>query len=84
MKHKRKTKKIITFSDFVKFVKEEAELANDPIFSPDALKKERNKTVTVNQPTFGRKIRPKSKGVDGASGNVPCDRRLAHGIKNRQ
>ena len=63
-----KTKKIITFSDFVKFVKEEAELANDPIFSPDALKKERNKTVTVNQPRFGRKIRPKSKGVDGASG----------------
>ena len=63
-----KTKKIITFSDFVKFVKEEAELANDPIFSPDALKKERNKTVTVNQPRFGRKIRPKSKGVDGANG----------------
>ena len=63
-----KTKKIITFSDFVKFVKEEAELANDPIFAPDALKKERNKTVTVNQPRFGRKIRPKSKGVDGASG----------------
>ena len=63
-----KTKKIITFSDFVKFFKEEAELANDPIFSVDALKKERNKTVTVNQPRFGRKIRPKSKGVDGASG----------------
>ena len=63
-----KTKKIITFSDFEKFVKEEAELAKDPIFSPDALKKERNKTLTVNQPRFGRKIRPKSKDVDGASG----------------
>ena len=47
-----KTKKIITFSDFVKFVKEEAELANDLIFSPDVLKKERNKTVTVDQPRF--------------------------------
>ena len=34
-----KTNKIITFSDFAKFVKEEAQLANDPIFSPDALKK---------------------------------------------
>ena len=63
-----KTKKTITFSDFVKFVKEEAELTNNPIFSPDALKKERNKTVTVNQPRFGRKTRPKRKGVEGASG----------------
>ena len=70
-----KTKKIITFNDFVKFVKEEAELANDPIFSPDALKKERNKTVTGNQPRFGRKIRPKSKGVDGASGTSLANNR---------
>ena len=46
----RKTKKIITFSDFIQFIKEEAELGNDPIFSPHA------------------KIRPKYKGVDGASG----------------
>ena len=59
-----KAKKIITFSDFAKFVKEEVELGSDPIFSPDALKKGRNKTVTVNQPRFGRKITPKSKSVD--------------------
>ena len=58
-----KTKKIITFSDFVKFVKEEAELANDPIFSPDALKKESNKTVTGNQPRFGRKLDQKAKAL---------------------
>lgn len=31
----------ITFRDFVKFVKEESDLANDPIFSLDALKRER-------------------------------------------
>ena len=31
----------IRFKDFVQFVKLEAELANDPILSPDALKKER-------------------------------------------
>ena len=31
----------IRFKDFVRFVKLEAELANDPIFSPDALKRER-------------------------------------------
>ena len=41
-----KKKKIVTFSDFVKFVREEAELANDPIFSPDALKRERKNTET--------------------------------------
>ena len=38
-----KTKNAITFSDLVKFVKEEAELATDPIFSPNNLKRERNK-----------------------------------------
>lgn len=38
-----KTKNAITLSDLVKFVKEEAELATDPIFSPNNLKLERNK-----------------------------------------
>ena len=38
--------KIVTFSDFTQFAREEAELANDPIFSPDALKAERKKTDT--------------------------------------
>jgi len=30
----------VTFCEFVKFVQKEAELANDPIFSPDALRRE--------------------------------------------
>lgn len=38
-----KSRKIVTFSDFTKFVREEAELANNPIFSLDALKAERKK-----------------------------------------
>ena len=38
--------KIVTFSDFTKFAREEADLANDPIFSLDALKAERKKTDT--------------------------------------
>ena len=46
-----KSRKIVTFSALVNFVKGEAELANDPIFSPDALKAERKKTVT--QPKWG-------------------------------
>ena len=31
----------VKFKDFVNFVREESELANDPIFSPDALRRER-------------------------------------------
>ncbi|KAK3724970.1 hypothetical protein QZH41_005872 [Actinostola sp. cb2023] len=40
-----KKKRTVTFRDFAKFVQEESELANDPIYSPDALKRERRKTI---------------------------------------
>lgn len=39
-----KTKATVKFKNLVDFVREEAELANDPVFSPDALKRERRKT----------------------------------------
>ena len=53
--HEMRTKsKKFTFADFVKFVKEEAELAKDRIFSPDALKRERRKTAE-------REFKPKPK-----------------------
>ena len=39
----------IGFKDFVQFVKQEAEVANDPVFSPDALKRERNKATNTNE-----------------------------------
>ncbi|XP_068716052.1 titin homolog [Montipora foliosa] len=38
-----KDKKLVGFKDFANFVKQEAELANDAIFSPDVLKRERKK-----------------------------------------
>ena len=38
-----KDKKVVCFKDFTNFVKQEAELANDPVFSPDVLKRERKK-----------------------------------------
>lgn len=38
-----KEKRLVGFTDFVKFVKQEAEVANDPIFSPDVLKRERKR-----------------------------------------
>lgn len=62
-----KSKKIVTFGDFVKFVKEEAELANDPIFSPSALKAERKKSDTPFR--MGRRTRP-SKGDNSSSASA--------------
>ena len=58
-----KTKNAITFSDLVTFVKEEAELATDPIFSPNNLKRERNKESNregSGMPFKGRVKRPPS------------------------
>ena len=46
------------FKDFVQFVKQEAEVANDPVFSPDALKRERNKATNTNDQRV-RVTRPK-------------------------
>ena len=67
--HERQTKskKIITFSTFMNFVREEAELANDPIFSPDALKAEREKTGT--QTKWGWKNKSKKKDDSDLSAN---------------
>ena len=48
----------IGFKDFVQFVKQEAEVANDPVFSPDALKRERNKATNTNEQRV-RVTRPK-------------------------
>ena len=55
--HEEQTKRQgpIGFKDFVKFVKLEAELANDPVFSPNALKRERNKGANQRD----RTTRPK-------------------------
>ena len=48
----------VGFKDFVQFVKQEAEVANDPVFSPDALKRERNKATNTNEQRV-RLTRPK-------------------------
>ena len=45
----RKTNRTVSFHDLVVFVKEEADLANDPVFSPEALKREKNKTTDKNR-----------------------------------
>ena len=38
-----KTERTVSFHDLAEFVREEADLANDPVFSPEALKGERDK-----------------------------------------
>lgn len=40
---RERTKDVVLFNDLADFVKLEAELATDPVFSPNALKRERNK-----------------------------------------
>ena len=45
----RKTNRTVSCHDLVVFVKEEADLANDPVFSPEALKRERNKMTDKNR-----------------------------------
>jgi len=58
---REKTKDVVSFSDLVEFVKLEAELATDPVFSPNALKRERNKescdTSTTPRDNRGRNTR---------------------------
>ena len=56
----------VTFKHFVKFVKEESDLANDPVFSPDALRKERK---LHDRPEFRNKTRygNQSKGTSFAT-----------------
>ena len=34
----KKTERTVSFHDLVEFVREEADLANDPVFSPEVLK----------------------------------------------
>ena len=39
----KKTERTVSFHDLVEFVREEADLANDPVFSPEALKSKKKK-----------------------------------------
>ncbi|XP_078382421.1 uncharacterized protein LOC144665122 [Oculina patagonica] len=64
----KKTKKIVTFSAFVKFVGEEADVANDPVFSPNALKADRKKPD--NQIRSGWKNRQKKRDDSKQSANT--------------
>ena len=53
-----KDKKLVGFKDFTNFVKQEAELANDPIFSPDVLKRERKRNGPTRDNNWLLKPKP--------------------------
>ncbi|XP_031554426.1 uncharacterized protein LOC116291397 [Actinia tenebrosa] len=55
-----KEDRIVEFEDLAKFVKQEAELANDPIFSPEMLKRERRKNIPLTKDNRGARSRPQS------------------------
>ena len=63
-KTRKKSRTSASFSEFVRFVKEESDLANDPVFSPDALRRERRN----NSETSTRENKPrwwnKDRGAD--------------------
>lgn len=63
-KFKKKSEdKCVNFHDFVKFVRDESELANDPIFSPDAMKDPRLKKKSNR----GDKVTPKQAFKSGSA-----------------
>ena len=51
---KKKTGRSVVFHDLVKFLESEADLATDPIFSPDALRAERRKSPDKDKGNFQR------------------------------
>ena len=61
---RRKSRSPVSFNDLVEFGKEEADLATDPTFSPDVLKKERNKETKVDKENkryqFSKRVPPRA------------------------
>ena len=55
---KKKCGQVVTFHDLVKFVETEADLATDPVFSPDVLKSERNRRFEKDKNPRDRNRRP--------------------------
>ena len=59
-----KSRTSVSFSEFVRFVKEESDLANDPVFSPDALRRERRNYSETRARENKPRWRNKDRGAD--------------------
>ena len=77
-----KDKKLVSFKDFTNFVKQEAELANDPIFSPDVLKRERKKNGPARD--NNRLLKTKPQGGSDPSQSFATSANLAKGSEQKQ
>ena len=77
-----KDKKLVGFKDFTNFVKQEAELANDPIFSPDVLKRERKKNGPVRDNNRPSKTKPQ--GSPDPSQSFATSANFAKGSEQKQ
>ena len=71
---KKKSGRVVAFHDLVKFVESEADLATDPVFSPDVLKAERGKVYNRYKPGTNRKPRPPSSSSFAITADPSKDR----------
>ena len=85
---RKKSGLVVTFHDLVKFVESEANLATDPVFSPDVLKAERGKLHNKYKPGTNRR-RPTSSSSfallllhQRTKGAVSPETRLHHNQKH--
>ena len=77
-----KDKNLVGFKDFTNFVKQEAEFANDPIFSPDVLKRERKKNGPARD--NNRLLKPKPQGGSEPSQSFATSANLVKGSEQKQ
>ena len=79
---RKRSGRVVTFHDLVKFVESEADLATDPVFSPDALKAERRKIPDKSKPGLNRR-RPPGSNSFAIAADQPQDKN-SHSTKNKQ
>ena len=77
-----KDKKLVGSKDFTNFVKQEAELANNPVFSPDVLKRERKKNGSARD--NNGLLKPKPQGGSEPSQSFTTSASLVNGSKQKQ
>ena len=61
---RKKSRTSVSFSEFVRFVKEESDLANDPFFSPDVLRREKRNYCETSTRENKLRGRNKDRGAD--------------------
>lgn len=79
---KKRSGRVVTFHDLVKFVESEADLATDLVFSPDMLKAERRKVPDKSRSSSNRR-RPSDSNSFATTADQTQDK-ISPNIKNKQ